>query len=93
GMNSKVLMKIGVRYFIPIFGAVLGAIAIAALVGFLIGFSIQEAILVITLPILGGGMGAGAIPMAQVYSEFLGNSPSYYISILVPALALGNVFA
>ncbi|WP_332699599.1 2-hydroxycarboxylate transporter family protein, partial [Halalkalibacter lacteus] len=25
GMNSKVLMKIGVRYFIPIFGAVLGA--------------------------------------------------------------------
>ncbi|WP_332634649.1 2-hydroxycarboxylate transporter family protein [Halalkalibacter flavus] len=93
GMNSKVLMKIGVRYFLPIFGAVLGAMAIAALVGLLIGFSVQEAVLVITLPILGGGMGAGAIPMAQVYSEFLGNSPSYYISMLVPALALGNVFA
>jgi CCS family citrate carrier protein len=93
GMNSKVLMKIGVRYFVPIFGAVIGAMAIAALVGLLIGFSLQEAVLVITLPILGGGMGAGAIPMAQIYSDFLGNSPSYYISILVPALALGNVFA
>jgi Na+/citrate or Na+/malate symporter len=89
GMNSKVLMKIGVRYF----GAVLGAMAIAALVGILIAYSVQEAVLVITLPIRGGGMGAGAIPMAQVYSEFLGNSPSYYISMLVPALALGNVFA
>ncbi|GAE26810.1 malate Na(+) symporter [Halalkalibacter wakoensis JCM 9140] len=93
GMNSKVLMKIGVRYFVPIFGAVIGAMLIAVIVAFFIGFSLQEAVLVITLPILGGGMGAGAIPMAQVYSEFLGNPPSYYISILVPALALGNVFA
>ncbi|OIJ09340.1 citrate:sodium symporter [Anaerobacillus arseniciselenatis] len=93
GMNSKVLMKIGVRYFVPIFGAVLGAMLIAGLVGFFVGFSIQEAVLVIALPILGGGMGAGAIPMAQVYSEFLGQPASYYISILVPALALGNVFA
>ncbi|MDV2686450.1 2-hydroxycarboxylate transporter family protein [Alkalihalophilus lindianensis] len=93
GMNSKVLMKIGVRYFVPIFGAVIGAMLIAGIVGFLIGFSVQDAVLVIALPILGGGMGAGAIPMAQVYSEFLGNPPSYYISILVPALALGNVFA
>ncbi|MEC2072682.1 2-hydroxycarboxylate transporter family protein [Alkalihalophilus marmarensis] len=93
GMNSKVLVKIGVRYFVPIFGAVIGAMVIAGIVGFLIGFSVQDAVLVIALPILGGGMGAGAIPMAQVYSEFLGNPPSYYISILVPALALGNVFA
>ncbi|MBB5172418.1 2-hydroxycarboxylate transporter family protein [Texcoconibacillus texcoconensis] len=93
GMNSKVLMKVGVRYIIPILGAVFGAMAIAALIGLLIGFSIQDAVLVIALPILGGGMGAGAVPMAQVFSDFLGNPPSYYISILVPALALGNVFA
>ncbi|MCL7746217.1 2-hydroxycarboxylate transporter family protein [Halalkalibacter alkaliphilus] len=93
GMNSKVLVKIGARYFVPIIGAVFGAMLIAGLVGLLIGFSVQDAVLVIALPILGGGMGAGAIPMAQVYSEFLGNPPSYYISILVPALALGNVFA
>ncbi|MFB5664051.1 2-hydroxycarboxylate transporter family protein [Alteribacillus sp. HJP-4] len=93
GMNSKALVKIGGRYFVAIFGAVFGAMAIVALVGLLIGFSVQDAMLVIALPILGGGMGAGAIPMAQVYSEFLGNPPSYYISILVPALALGNVFA
>ncbi|WP_096186869.1 2-hydroxycarboxylate transporter family protein [Evansella halocellulosilytica] len=93
GMNSKVLMKIGVRYFIPIFGAVVGAVVIAGIVGLLVGFTLQEAILVIAMPILGGGMGAGAVPMSQVYSQFLGQPASYYISILVPALALGNVFA
>jgi malate:Na+ symporter len=93
GMNSKVLVKVGLRYFLPIFGAVAGAVIIAGLLGSLVGFTLQEAILVITMPIMGGGMGAGAVPMSQIYSEMMGNDPSYYISMLVPALALGNVFA
>lgn len=92
-MNKKILMKVGLRYFLPIFGAVIGAMVIAALLGSLVGFSLREAVLVITMPIMGGGMGAGAVPMSQLYSEMMGNNPGYYISILVPALALGNVFA
>ncbi|WP_232324934.1 2-hydroxycarboxylate transporter family protein [Halobacillus mangrovi] len=93
GMNKQILVKVGLRYFIPIFGAIVGAILIAGLLGSLAGFSLRDAILVITMPIMGGGMGAGAVPMSQIYSEIMGNDPSYYISILVPALALGNVFA
>lgn len=31
--------------------------------------------------------------MSQIYEQLLGQPASYYISILVPALALGNVFA
>ncbi|SFG15528.1 citrate carrier protein, CCS family [Halobacillus alkaliphilus] len=93
GMNKKILIKVGLRYFLPIFGAVIGAMAIAGLLGSLVGFSLRDAVLVITMPIMGGGMGAGAVPMSQIYSELMGNDPSYYISMLVPALALGNVFA
>ncbi|WP_404456562.1 2-hydroxycarboxylate transporter family protein [Oceanobacillus kapialis] len=93
GMNSKILVKVGLRYFIPIGGAVVGAMALTALIGSIVGFTLQEAVLVIAMPIMGGGMGAGAVPMSQVYSELLGQDPSYYISMLVPALALGNVFA
>ncbi|EDL66126.1 2-hydroxycarboxylate transporter family protein [Bacillus sp. SG-1] len=93
GMNSKILVKVGLRYFLPIGGAVIGAVALTALIGSIVGFTLQEAVLVIAMPIMGGGMGAGAVPMSQIYSELLGNEPSYYISMLVPALALGNVFA
>ncbi|WP_328824081.1 2-hydroxycarboxylate transporter family protein [Planococcus glaciei] len=93
GMESKILVKAGVRYALPLLAAVAGAVLLAALVGMILGFSIQEAVLVIAMPIMGGGMGAGAVPMSQVYSEMLGNDPGYYLSILVPALALGNVFA
>lgn len=93
GMESKILVKAGVRYVLPLLAAVLGAVGLAALMGAILGFSVQDAILVIAMPIMGGGMGAGAVPMSQVYSEMLGNEPGYYLSILVPALALGNVFA
>ncbi|SFK32563.1 citrate carrier protein, CCS family [Halobacillus dabanensis] len=93
GMNKQILIKVGLKYFLPIFGAVIGAMAVAGLFGAIVGFSIRDAVLVITMPIMGGGMGAGAVPMSQIYSELMGNDPSYYISMLVPALALGNVFA
>lgn len=93
GMDSKALVKIGMRYFVPIIGATVGAILLAIVVGALFGFTVQDAVLVIALPIMGGGMGAGAIPMSQVYEQLLGQPASYYISLLVPALALGNVFS
>ncbi|WP_431024386.1 2-hydroxycarboxylate transporter family protein [Halomonas sp. H5] len=93
GMDARSLVTIGSRYFVPIFGAVIGAALLAALIGSLVGFTLSDAVLVITLPILGGGMGAGAVPMSQIYEQMLGQPASYYISLLVPALALGNVFA
>lgn len=93
GMDSKALVKIGMRYFVPIIGATVGAILLAIVVGAAFGFTVQDAVLVIALPIMGGGMGAGAIPMSQVYEQLLGQPASYYVSLLVPALALGNVFS
>ncbi|GHB20762.1 2-hydroxycarboxylate transporter family protein [Salinicola rhizosphaerae] len=93
GMDSKVLVKVGSRYALPLICAVLFAALFAIAVGWLLGFSVQDAVVVITLPIMGGGMGAGAVPMSQIYEQLLGQPASYYISILVPALALGNVFA
>lgn len=93
GMDSKVLVKVGSRYALPLICAVLFAALFAIAVGWVMGFSPQDAVVVIALPIMGGGMGAGAVPMSQIYEQLLGQPASYYISILVPALALGNVFA
>lgn len=93
GMDSKILVKVGSRFALPLIAAVLFACLFAVAMGSLLGFSAQDAVVVITLPIMGGGMGAGAVPMSQIYEQLLGQPASYYISILVPALALGNVFA
>ncbi len=92
-MDAKVLVKVGSRYALPLLCSVLFAALFAMAVGALLGFSPQDAVVVIAMPIMGGGMGAGAVPMSQIYEQLLGQPASYYISILVPALALGNVFA
>lgn len=93
GMNPETLKVAGARFALPLLGAVIVSMLFAGFFGLIIGFGFRDAVLLIAMPIMGGGMGAGAVPMSQVYSELLGNNPSYYISILVPALALGNVFA
>ncbi|OYD07342.1 2-hydroxycarboxylate transporter family protein [Paludifilum halophilum] len=93
GMNPHLLVKAGARYGLPLLAGLSGSIFMAILTGLLVGFNIKEAVLVIAMPIMGGGMGAGAVPISQIYSELMGREPTYYLSVLVPALALGNVFA
>ena len=93
GMNRKLLIKASLRYLPAIVGGVAAAMAAAAVVGALIGFGAQEAMLFIALPIMGGGMGAGAVPLSQIFAEPLAMDPESVLSIMVPALAMGNAVA
>lgn len=92
-INSKVLIKAGTRFLIPLFFGVATAILIGGTIGALIGNGFIHTILMVVLPLMGGGMGLGGVTMSQVYADTLGNDPSYYISLVVPAIALGNLFA
>ncbi len=40
---------------------------------------------------MGGGAGAGAIPMAQVYADVTGEDPAGYLSFALAILAVGNI--
>ena len=93
GIDSKILLKVGSRFAIPLLAGVTTAILIGGIAGILVGDGFIKTILIIVLPTLGGGMGTGGIPMSQLYADVLGNEPSYYISLLVPAIALANLFA
>lgn len=93
GMNSKLLISAGSRFAVPLLGGVLTSFVFVALVGGIIGYGWKESILQIAMPIMGGGMGAGAVPMSQIYNKFLGIDVKQILSILIPALALGNLFS
>ena len=90
GMNRKLLIKASVRYLPAILGGVIAAMGAAAVVGAAIGFGAKEAMLFIALPIMGGGMGAGAVPLSQIFAQPLNLEPEGVLSIMVPALAMGN---
>jgi Na+/citrate or Na+/malate symporter len=93
GIHSKMLLKAGLRYAAPVVGGVIVSCALLALVGLVAGRVWKELVLNIGFPILGGGMGGGAIPMAKVVNEITGQDMKQILSVFVPAVILGNVFS
>ena len=93
GMSRDLLIKAFVRYLPIILGGVITALALVGVVGLIIGYGFKEAIFYIGIPIMGGGMGAGAVPLSEIYGQVLGEDPGNILTIVVPALALGNAVA
>ncbi len=93
GIDSKMLLKTGLRYMAPVVGGVIVSCALLALVGLAMGRGWKELVLNIGLPILGGGVGGGAVPMAKVVNGITCQEIKQLLSIFVPAVVLGNVFS
>jgi Na+/citrate or Na+/malate symporter len=93
GMNRKLLIRAAVRYLPAIIGGVVTAIILGGIVGAVSGYGAQNAILFVTLPIMGGGMGAGAVPLSRIFGETLGRDPGEMINMMIPAVALGNALS
>ena len=90
GMNRKLLMKAAARYFPAIFGGIVAAFGLAVLGGVITGFGAVRALLLIALPIMGGGMGAGAVPLSKIFESTGTMTAEEAISIMNPAVAIGN---
>ncbi|MDR2393682.1 MAG: 2-hydroxycarboxylate transporter family protein [Treponema sp.] len=93
GMNRKLLIQAAIRYLPAIVGAVTVALTLSTLVGTLIGYNPKETLFFIAIPIMGGGMGAGAVPLSKIFGEGLGRDAAEMLSKMVPAVALGNAFS
>ena len=93
GIHSKLLLKAGLRYAAPVIGGVIVSCSLLALVGLVSGQGWEKLVLNIGFPILGGGIGAGAVPMSKIVSGITGQDIKQIMSIFVPAVVLGNVFS
>lgn len=93
GMDRKILIKAGARYFIPVIGGIVFAYGLGALAGICLGYDWREVLLYIAGPIMGGGNGAGAVPMSRIYAAASGLGAEDMYSKLLPAITLGNWIA
>lgn len=93
GMNRKLLIKAAVRYLPAILGGLVAALGLVSIGGLLVGYTPGEAMAYIGIPIMGGGMGAGAVPISEIFSSALNVDTEEIMSKLVPAVALGNALA
>ncbi|MEQ3554003.1 2-hydroxycarboxylate transporter family protein [Pseudonocardia nematodicida] len=93
GMPRALLVKAGVRYAFPLVGTIVIVFTLVALLGAALGFGLREALFFVAAPVIGGGLGAGAVPMSEMYAASMGGTAGDYMTLLVPAVVVANTFA
>lgn len=93
GMSRFILVQGMLRMFVPLVVGTLAAVISGLLVGKLFGYSFYHTFFFIIVPIIGGGIGEGILPLSLAYSAILGGTPDVYVAQLVPAAVVGNIVA
>ena len=93
GMNRKLLAKAAARYFPAIFGGLALSFLLTALAGAVMGFGAVRALLLIAMPVMGGGMGAGAVPLSKIFESTGTMTAADAVSVMTPAVAIGNAIS
>lgn len=93
GLNRDLMLKSFAGYLPTILGGVVGAAILGILGGFLFGVSPSNTVLKYVLPIMGGGNGAGAVPLSQIYERVTGDAASNYYGFAISILTIANIFA
>lgn len=93
GMDRSLLLKAAVRFLPVALCAMTMAILSVGAVGALVGYGFVDAIMYVAIPMMGGGMGAGVVPLSGMYAEALHTDSAAIISRMIPASTLGNVMA
>ncbi|MEW9096432.1 MAG: 2-hydroxycarboxylate transporter family protein [Clostridiaceae bacterium] len=92
-VNRKLLMKAFLGYIPAIIGGIIAAFVFGILGGLVFGIPASEVATKYVLPIMGGGTGAGAIPMSEIYASVTGGDPAAWLSFALSILTIANIIA
>ncbi|MGY0217034.1 citrate/sodium symporter CitS [Endozoicomonadaceae bacterium StTr2] len=92
-INRRLLLRSLIGYIPAILASVAGAMALGVLAGWIFGIDSKEIISLYVLPIMGGGNGAGAIPMAEIYEATTGYPREQFYSVAISILTIANIIA
>ena len=84
------------RSFAGYIPAILGGLAVACILGIvgglIFGVNPADSVIKYVLPIMGGGNGAGAVPLSQIYEQVTGDAAANYYSFAIIVLTIANIF-
>ncbi|WP_271571494.1 2-hydroxycarboxylate transporter family protein [Bradyrhizobium sp. CCBAU 11386] len=93
GMPYRVLVQGFIRMFVPLLIGTIAAVMAGIAVGLLFGHSPKDTFFFVIIPIVGGGLAEGVLPLSIAYSEMLHRPQAELVAQMVPAALLGNVVA
>lgn len=91
-LDRKVLLRSFAGYIPAILGGLVGAVVLGVLTGLPFGVSPVDMVIKYVLPIMGGGNGAGAVPLSQIYEQISGEPAANYYSFAIIILTIANLF-
>ena len=91
-LDRNVLLRSFGGYIPAILGGLVGASLFGIVTGLLFGVSPINMIIRYVLPIMGGGNGAGAVPLSQIYEQISGEPAANYYSFAIIILTIANLF-
>ena len=91
-LDRKVLLRSFAGYIPAILGGLFGAALFGVAAGFVFGVQPIDMIIKYVLPIMGGGNGAGAVPLSQIYEQISGEPAANYYSFAIIILTIANLF-
>lgn len=91
-LDRKVLLRSFAGYIPAILGGLVGASVFGSVIGLLFGISPVDMVIKYVLPIMGGGNGAGAVPLSQIYEQVTGDAAANYYSFAIIILTIANLF-
>ena len=91
-LDRDILLRSFGGYVPAILGGLAAASVLGVITGFLFGVAPSDAIIKYVLPIMGGGNGAGAVPLSQIYEQVTGDAAANYYSFAIIVLTIANIF-
>lgn len=92
-LDRDILLKSFAGYIPAIFGGLIVSSLFGVIGGLIFGVAPSTAVIKYVLPIMGGGNGAGAVPLSQIYEQVTGEPAANYYSFAIIILTIGNIFA
>ena len=69
GMDRQLLIKASIRFIPVAFLSILTSILVVGVIGMILGNGFLHSILYIAFPIMAGGIGAGVVPLSNIYAH------------------------
>ncbi len=91
-LDRNVLIRSFGGYIPTILGGLAGAALLGVATGLIFGVSPIDMVIKYVLPIMGGGNGAGAVPLSQIYEQISGEPAANYYSFAIIILTIANLF-
>lgn len=92
-LDRDILMKSFAGYIPAILGGLAAACILGVGTGLIFGVSPTDTIIKYVLPIMGGGNGAGAVPLSNIYESVTGDAAANYYGFAIIILTIANIFS